>query len=403
MENGTDKSFPILIVGAGPVGLFLALLLARSHIPCRIIDANASPDTSSSKSIAYQPSVLPILQKAGILDAVKNVGILLKDIAFRKTKTGEIIVKVPTPPNAPGVLVLPQWRLMNVIETELQKLGVEVERGWQVVRIDNSETDHVEVIAETIAGEKKTFSGQYLVAADGGKSFIRKSLGIAFKGETLPSQFIATDVRYPFEEHGFSHTQFMMDPEDYGLISKMNNEGLWRVSFSVSNNISTEDEIEKALISKYNAMFPGPRPLDFEVVNAAPYKSQQLCAETMKKGRILLVGDAAHLTNPYAGLGLITGLLDVTSLAEVFHNITFHKATDTLLQSWSEARIDKYHKVTDPMSRAAFYRVQDSDLDTICERDPMFKAIKAGKMMPPSSLATDVQELEGFVGGEVDG
>lgn len=298
VNGGEDKNLPILIVGAGPVGLFLALLLARNQIPCRIIDANTSPDRDSTKSIAYQPSLLPILQKAGILDAVKEAGIMLKDIAFRRTTTGEIIVKVPTPPNAPGVLVLPQWKLMAVVETELNKLGIEVERGWNVVKIDNSKPDHVEIIAETSAGERKTFNGQYLVAADGGKSFIRKSLGIVFKGETLPSQLIATDVRYPFEKHGFSHTQFMMDPENYGLISKMNNEGLWRVSFSVPNNISTKEEIQQALITKYEAMFPGPRPLEFEVVNAAPYKSQQLCAETMKKGRVLLVGDAAHRKSP---------------------------------------------------------------------------------------------------------
>ncbi|TID25139.1 para-nitrophenol 4-monooxygenase [Venturia nashicola] len=394
MENGSGKSLPILIVGAGPVGLFLALLLTRSQIPCQIIDANTSPDKDSTKAIAYQPA---ILQKAGILDAVKDVGIMLKDIAFRRTTTGEILVQVPTPPNAPGVLVLPQWKLMAVIETELNKLGVEVERGWNVIKIDNSRTDHVEISAENSAGGKKTLTSQYLVAADGGKSFVRKSLGIAFKGETLPFQLIATDVRYPFEKYGFSHTQFMMDPEHFGLISQLDNEGLWRVSFSAPNSVSTEDEVQKALTTKYDALFPGPRPLDFEVVNAAPYKSQQLCAETMRKGRVLLVGDAAHLTNPYAGLGLTSGLFDVISLAEVFHNITFNNAPDTLLTSWSEARIEKYHKVIDPMSRAAFYRVQDKDLDTICDRDPMFKAIKAGKMMPPPSLATEVEKLEGFV------
>lgn len=294
MEADKNKKNPILIVGAGPVGLFLALLLTKVDIPCQIIDANTSPDRSSSKSIAYQPSVLPILQRAGILDAIKEVGIMLKDIAFRKTKTGEVIIKVPTPPNAPGILVLAQWKLMAVVEKELNKLGVEIERGWKVVMVENSKTDYVEVIAETSNGERKTFNGRYLVAADGGKSFIRKSLGIAFKGETLPSQLIATDVRYPFEKYGFSHTQFMMDPENYGLISKMDDEGLWRVSFSVPNNLSTEEEIQKALVEKYDAMFPGPRPLDFQVVNAAPYKSQQLCADTMRKGRVLLVGDAAH-------------------------------------------------------------------------------------------------------------
>jgi hypothetical protein len=59
--------------------------------------------------------------------------------------------------------------------------------------------------------------------------------------------------------------------------------------------------------------------------------------------------------------------------------------------------LTKFQKVTDPMSRAAFFRVQDPDLATICDRDPMFKAVRAGKMMPPPSLATDVNTLEGYV------
>jgi 2-polyprenyl-6-methoxyphenol hydroxylase-like FAD-dependent oxidoreductase len=293
MENG-KKKLPVLIVGAGPVGLFLALLLIKSGILCRIIEANTFPDRTSSKSIAYQPTVFPALKEAGIFDELKNAGILLKDIAFRKTKTGEVVIKIPTPPSASGILVLAQWKFMKIVEDSLKTFGLEVERGWKAVGIENSKADHVEVVAETQTGERKTFSGQYLIAADGGKSFIRKSVGIEFRGDTLPSQLIATDVRYPFDKYGFSHTQFMMDTKDYGLISQIDNEGLWRVAFSVSNHLSTEEEIEKALVEKYNAMFPGPRPLEFKVVNAAPYKSQQLCAETMRKGRLLLVGDAAH-------------------------------------------------------------------------------------------------------------
>jgi 2-polyprenyl-6-methoxyphenol hydroxylase-like FAD-dependent oxidoreductase len=103
------------------------------------------------------------------------------------------------------------------------------------------------------------------------------------------------------------------------------------------------------------------------------------------------------VTNPYGGIGLTSGFFDATSLAEVLSSIVSRGAPDSLLDSWSEARLEKYHKITDPMSRAAFYRVQDPDLDTICDRDPLFKAIKAGKMPPAPVLATNVQELEGFV------
>jgi hypothetical protein len=104
------------------------------------------------------------------------------------------------------------------------------------------------------------------------------------------------------------------------------------------------------------------------------------------------------VTNPYGGIGLTSGFFDVTSLAEVLSNIICRGAPNNLLTSWSEARLNKYHKVTDPMSRAAFYRVQDAHLDTICDRDSLFKALKTGKMPPPPVLATNVQELEGFIG-----
>jgi 2-polyprenyl-6-methoxyphenol hydroxylase-like FAD-dependent oxidoreductase len=107
------------------------------------------------------------------------------------------------------------------------------------------------------------------------------------------------------------------------------------------------------------------------------------------------------VTNPFAGLGLTTGFLDAESLADCLISIIKRGASaETLLQDWSSSRINVFRNVVDPMSRTAFYRVQDSDPDTLAERDSMIKALKSGQMTKPPSLATDVKSLEGFVDQE---
>lgn len=103
------------------------------------------------------------------------------------------------------------------------------------------------------------------------------------------------------------------------------------------------------------------------------------------------------MTNPYSGIGLTTGFFDASSLADCLVAIIQRGAAPSLLDAWSEARVGVFKNIVDPMSRAAFARCRDPDIDTIVERDPMFKAAKSGKMMHPPSLATNVAELPGFV------
>lgn len=100
-------------------------------------------------------------------------------------------------------------------------------------------------------------------------------------------------VEYPFAEHGFMDANFMLDPAHYGLIAEITDEGSWRVSYGCPRSLSFE-EIERALPGKLEQMLPGPRPLRYRVQRVAPYKAQQRCAETFRKGSVLLLGDAAH-------------------------------------------------------------------------------------------------------------
>jgi len=103
------------------------------------------------------------------------------------------------------------------------------------------------------------------------------------------------------------------------------------------------------------------------------------------------------VTNPYAGLGLTTGLLDASSLAPALAACLLRKASDQLLSAWANARREVYLKFVDPISRSAFWSMQDTDVASIATRHPMLKAAKAGPDAKPPPLTTDVTTLEGWV------
>lgn len=297
MTNSSKTS--VVIVGAGPVGLILALRLAQAKVDVTVVEAQNKID-DAPKAIAQLPAILAEFKKAGILgDLVAAAGELANTtFVFRRTSDASIIFEPPHDPNRPGVLLLPQGELCRIACEHLKRLeNATVLMGHALLSFDDS-ANGVTARVSTPDGSEKTITASFLVGADGGRSTVRKLAGIGFEGETLPCQLVASDVYYDFARHGgFKHANFMVDTENYGLISQITSDGLWRVSFSVPLGSDMKD-IEAIAPERYEAMFPGPRPLEYTINRLAPYKAQQLCATTFRTGRVLLAGDAAHCKSP---------------------------------------------------------------------------------------------------------
>jgi len=176
------------------------------------------------------------------------------------------------------------------------------------------------------------------------------------------------------------------------MVARISNDGLYRVSYGELTGLS-HDEVPSGfsvlmkLIArqpmKYEVMLPGhPKPGDYKLTNCMPYKIHQRCAEKFKVGRFLIAADAAHLCNPFGGMGLTGGLVDTGNLADCLIGIEKGLTDDTILERWDEVRREKWHNIINPVSSANIRRLNTLDPDTAVDNDDFFKLLKRAEKDP---------------------
>jgi len=175
----------------------------------------------------------------------------------------------------------------------------------------------------------------------------------------------------------------IVDEEDWAAIGQISKD-VWRVAYGEPAHL-TEQEIIDRLPEKYERLFPGPRPLKYEVVSASPFWAHQRNASHYREGRILLCGDSAHVplwrislmqsNNPLGGLGLTTGLLDAATLGNCLTRVIAKGESETLLDKYAEQRRKAWADVTDKESAAFKFRLSSMKPEHVAERNRYFNAL----------------------------
>ncbi|KAK3988698.1 hypothetical protein QBC44DRAFT_397563 [Cladorrhinum sp. PSN332] len=379
-----SSPLPILIIGAGPSGLLLALLLARHQIPVIILE-QARGLNPQPRASHYTAESCIEFDRAGILDDVQAGGFFPDGVSWRRLDANYArLIKIDNPVNDKNryrMVCLPLHRLGTILEKHLKsEQSAEVRYGQKAVEIGSPEEEEDPwVLVEKEDGTREKVAGRYVVGCDGAQSTIRKRLfgEDVFPGYTWDEQIVATNVYYDFESWAdYDDSQFFVHPEHWHMVAKIQADGLYRVTYGEIGGLSYE-ELKERQPGKFKTMLPGnPTPDKYQLVNFSPYKVHQRCVDAMRKGKYLLAADAAHLCNPFGGMGLTGGIADVGGLYDCLLGIHTGQADDSILGKWDEVRRDIWHKVINPISTDNLKRLyQYSGPDEAMEKDPFISTM----------------------------
>jgi 3-(3-hydroxy-phenyl)propionate hydroxylase len=334
----------VLIAGGGPVGLLCAWLLGRRGLRVRLFDNNAGPQ-ADPRAATTHPATLELLAEDGLAADMARVGLVAPIFQFWDRPSGELVAQfdhalLKDDTRYPYVVQCEQFKTARLILDRLRKLpNVEVLFGHEIV--DVSPAEHSVAVDVRGPNGMKSHTGGYLIGADGGRSIVRKQSGIAFDGFTWPEQFIVLTTPYDFEaERGYCYRSYFADPGAWCNCFKVSADGppgLWRTVYPVIPE-QPESEImsDAGVQARIQSFFPSPRPYD--IVHRNLYVTHQRVAETFRKGRVLLAGDAAHVNNPIGGMGLNGGIQDAANLADKLAQVMLEDAPDGLLDLYSHQR-----------------------------------------------------------------
>jgi 3-(3-hydroxy-phenyl)propionate hydroxylase/6-hydroxy-3-succinoylpyridine 3-monooxygenase len=390
----------VLVVGAGPVGILNALGLARAGVPVTVLD-RAPGVTWSPRAAIYHWAVLEGLDRLGVYEQAAARGFLKQDYEYRAHRTGERVRfgldslegLVARPYN----LHLGQGALVQLALDELAAYPSARVLWQHAVRAVAQDDAGVTVTVDTPSGAE-ILRAAWVIGADGASSAVRAALGLPFEGFTWPERFVATNIRYPFGEHGFAQNTFIVDDVHGAVIAKLDDgggPGLWRYTYCESTD-QPEDGVLARMPGFHRAVLPTPD--DVEVVEWAPYRMHQRVVPRFREGRVLLAGDAAHVTNPSGGLGLTGGLFDTFVLSEALAAVVHGAADDSVLDAYARERRRVFVEMVDPAATAIkkmiFHTGDPDELERhmaglrrlAADRDALVARLMATKAMETPSL-----------------
>ncbi|HTZ26425.1 MAG TPA: FAD-dependent monooxygenase [Streptosporangiaceae bacterium] len=334
-KTGTE----VLVVGAGPSGLFAAAELARHGVQARVVERAPEPHRQA-RATALQPATLEILQQAGIADRVLGAS---EHLRFARVFDAGLQCVAEMPFAGAGCrwefqCSLPQWRTEQILAGHLAELGGTVERGSEVVSVTERDTG-VLVALRRPGGADEAVAASWVVGAGGAASVTRGSMAESLLGSTYRGTALVADVRVScgLPRDGGA---LIASPAGYVLLAPLP-AGRWITFIGELDEAEAErldrDHSIAAVTAAIERRVPSGLCLD-DVAWASPFRMHRRLAPHLADKRRFLLGDAGHLSSPFGGEGLNSGLQDAHNLAWKLALAQRGRARPSLLESFAAER-----------------------------------------------------------------
>ena len=342
-KDTRGNDVPVLIAGAGPTGLTLALDLARRGVRSRIIE-KATEFPKGSRGRGMQPRTQEVLDDLGLIDAVHAQGSLYP--TMRAYENGAVVweeqvierLAATSDVPYPNPWMIPQWRTTELLRGRLASFGVEVDLGTELASFEQNSDG---VIATLVSnGKTERLRAAYLVGADGGHSSVRQQLGIVLEGVTSDDfRMLVADVRVTGVDR--DHWHIWRNPENpTAIVGLCPLGGTEYFQFNAAVVAGAAPQISNAEeLTRYFVEHTGRADVRFDDMTwLTTWRPNRRLATQFRIGRVFLAGDAAHVHPPTGGQGLNTGIQDAYNLGWKLGAV-LAGAPEALLDTYEQERL----------------------------------------------------------------
>ncbi len=308
-------ALPVIIAGAGPVGMTAAADLIRQGIPVLVLEKLADLSTESRAS-TFHPPTLDMLDDLGFAKKLIEQGLKAPSVQYSTSADGELgtfdFSEISDITRHPYRLQAEQFKLTRIILDEVRDHPLfNIEFDCEVLSI-TQDSEGVDVHISQ-RGEERTLRCSWLIGADGANSIVRRSQNIGFDGFTWPERFLVmtTPVDFTALRPGISAVSYVADPNRWYFLLRI--IGAWRVMMPVASELTDEQALSPEYVEE-SIRKVVPADMDPAIQHTTLYRVHQRVADSFRKDRAFLVGDAAHINNPLGGMGMNGGIHDALNL-----------------------------------------------------------------------------------------
>jgi len=335
----SHNDMPVLIVGAGPTGVLLAIELARRGVEVRVLDKQPGR-SPQSRAIGIHARTLEIFHQLGVVDEFLELGHRVDAVSFH-TRTGRRVrarFGLADSPY-PFLLTLSQAETQRILEHKLASLGVSIERSREVIAIEQDATGITLLVQHPGEPQERTISAAWVVGCDGAHSIVRRSLGVPFEGDDYSQDWLMAEVSIepPLQRdhfHVFAYTPSVLAA--FPLPAER-----WRVFVPQVAGRGVAER-QAPTIAEIERLVTDRAPIGIRIADPtllASFRCYRRHTKIMRSGRILVAGDAAHIHSPAGGQGMNTGIHDAFNLGWKLALVAQDKSRSDLLDTYQAERV----------------------------------------------------------------
>jgi 3-(3-hydroxy-phenyl)propionate hydroxylase len=374
---------PIVIAGGGPVGVITALALARQGFEVRLFEAEHRVN-DSPRAATTHAATLEMLEGLGLVDEVTRRGLIEPKFRIWDRAASEVIVEfdfgiLKNDTRYPYVVQCEQHKIANMAIERLKAFpNVSVAFSSRIAGFEQHH-DRVEVDIEGAAGTQR-LTASYLIGCDGGRSTVRKTMGVDFEGYTHAERFLVLTTTFAFDtEYAQCSRNYFSDPDEWCALFKVTGDdgnGLWRVLFPTRLNETDEQAHDEASVQGRLQKF-FPKVGTYPVIHRNIYNVHQRVAASFRQGRVFLAGDAAHINNPLGGLGLNFGIHDAMELSDLLGRVMRNEAAPDILDFYDAFRRPLNIEYVQQQTIANKKRLEEKDPEARAKSNAALRATAA--------------------------